>query len=77
MNDYGGRPHWGKLHFQTAETLAPRYPEWERFQAVREQLDPERPLRQRLHPTGARRMTLLAEPDAPTSTRPATGRRSA
>ena len=24
----GGRPHWGKLHFQTAETLAPRYPEW-------------------------------------------------
>ena len=26
MDDYGGRPHWGKLHFQTAETLAPRYP---------------------------------------------------
>ena len=26
MNDYGGRPHWGKRHFQTAETLAPRYP---------------------------------------------------
>jgi len=21
MDDYGGRPHWGKLHFQTAETL--------------------------------------------------------
>ena len=32
MNDYGGRPHWGKLHFQTAETLAPRYPQWEAFQ---------------------------------------------
>jgi L-gulonolactone oxidase len=41
MNDYGGRPHWGKLHFQTAQTLAPRYPEWERFQAVRARLDPE------------------------------------
>ena len=42
MNDYGGRPHWGKLHFQTAETLAPRYPEWTRFAAVRHRLDPER-----------------------------------
>jgi L-gulono-1,4-lactone dehydrogenase len=42
MDDYGGRPHWGKLHFQTAETLAPRYPEWDRFVAVRDRLDPER-----------------------------------
>jgi len=41
MDDYGGRPHWGKLHFQTSETLAPRYAEWERFQAVRRRLDPE------------------------------------
>ena len=41
MDDYGGRPHWGKLHFQTAETLAPRYPEWDRFQAVRRRLDPD------------------------------------
>ena len=32
MAGAGGRPHWGKLHFQTAETLAPRYPEWSRFQ---------------------------------------------
>lgn len=38
---YGGRPHWGKRHFQTAETLADRYPEWERFQAVRRRLDPD------------------------------------
>jgi L-gulono-1,4-lactone dehydrogenase len=37
----GGRPHWGKLHFQTAETLAPRYPAWDRFQSVRRRLDPE------------------------------------
>jgi L-gulono-1,4-lactone dehydrogenase len=37
----GGRPHWGKLHFQTAETLAPRYPAWDRFTKVRRRLDPE------------------------------------
>jgi L-gulono-1,4-lactone dehydrogenase len=41
MNDYSGRPHWGKLHFQTAETLAPRYPLWDEFQRVRAQLDRE------------------------------------
>lgn len=41
MDDYGGRPHWGKLHYQTAEALAPRYPEWDRFQAVRARLDPQ------------------------------------
>jgi FAD-linked oxidoreductase len=40
MNDYGGRPHWGKLHFQTASTLAHRYPEWDTFQAWRAKLDP-------------------------------------
>jgi L-gulonolactone oxidase len=40
MDGLEGRPHWGKRHFQTAETLAPRYPEWERFQAVRRRLDP-------------------------------------
>ena len=42
MDAYGGRPHWGKLHFQTARTLAERYPEWERFAAVRDRVDPER-----------------------------------
>jgi FAD-linked oxidoreductase len=41
MDDYGGRPHWGKLHFQRAETLAPRYPRWSDFQRVRARLDPE------------------------------------
>jgi L-gulonolactone oxidase len=40
MDDYDGRPHWGKLHFQTAETLAPRYPEWGTFQRARARLDP-------------------------------------
>ena len=42
MDSYGGRPHWGKRHFQTAPTLAPRYPAWEEFQHAREQLDPAR-----------------------------------
>jgi L-gulono-1,4-lactone dehydrogenase len=40
MDGYGGRPHWGKRHFQTAATLAPRYPRWDDFQAVRARLDP-------------------------------------
>lgn len=42
MREYGGRPHWGKRHFQTAATLAPLYPAWERFQAARDELDPGR-----------------------------------
>jgi L-gulonolactone oxidase len=41
MDPLGGRPHWGKLHFQTAATLAPKYPQWESWQAVRRRLDPE------------------------------------
>ena len=41
MDGFDGRPHWGKRHFQTAETLRPRYPEWDRFAAVRERLDPD------------------------------------
>jgi len=42
FDSYGGRPHWGKHHFQTSETLAPRYPEWDRFAGVRDRLDPNR-----------------------------------
>jgi L-gulono-1,4-lactone dehydrogenase len=41
MDDYGGRPHWGKLHYQSATTLAPRYPRWDEFQALRARLDPD------------------------------------
>jgi FAD-linked oxidoreductase len=40
-DEHEGRPHWGKRHFQTARTLAARYPAWERFAAVRDRLDPE------------------------------------
>jgi FAD-linked oxidoreductase len=41
MTSYGGRPHWGKMHFQGHEALAERYPRWDEFQAVRRRLDPE------------------------------------
>ena len=41
MDSYGGRPHWGKMHFQGHETLAERYPRWDAFQAVRRRLDPD------------------------------------
>jgi L-gulono-1,4-lactone dehydrogenase len=41
MNDYDGRPHWGKLHFQIAATLRSRYPKWDDFQAMRARLDPD------------------------------------
>jgi L-gulonolactone oxidase len=41
MDAYGGRPHWGKRHHQTAATLRERYPQWDRFQAVRARLDPD------------------------------------
>jgi L-gulonolactone oxidase len=41
MDGHEGRPHWGKRHFQTAATLAPRYPGWDSFQAVRRRLDPD------------------------------------
>ncbi|HEY2334747.1 MAG TPA: D-arabinono-1,4-lactone oxidase [Solirubrobacterales bacterium] len=42
MNAHGGRPHWGKRHFQTASTLVDRYPRWADFQAARDELDPGR-----------------------------------
>jgi L-gulonolactone oxidase len=41
MDDYDGRPHWGKLHFQDAASLAPRYPRWDELQEVRSRLDPD------------------------------------
>jgi L-gulonolactone oxidase len=45
MREYGGRPHWGKRHYRTAADLAPAYPDWERFAAARERLDPNRRFR--------------------------------
>lgn len=42
MRSYEGRPHWGKRHFRTAEDLRPVYPDFDRFLAVRDRLDPGR-----------------------------------
>ena len=42
MDEYAGRPHWGKRHYQSAGTLRERYPGWDRFAAARDRLDPER-----------------------------------
>ncbi len=41
MSGYEGRPHWGKRHFQTAESLEKLYPRWRDFQKVRARVDPE------------------------------------
>jgi len=38
---HGARPHWGKRHSLDADTLSTLYPEWEAFNAVRTDLDPE------------------------------------
>lgn len=40
MNGFAGRPHWGKLHFQTADVLRERYPRWNDFADVRKRCDP-------------------------------------
>jgi FAD-linked oxidoreductase len=37
-----GRPHWGKLHTLDASVLRTRYPRFDEFTAVRDQVDPER-----------------------------------
>ncbi len=42
LRAHGGRPHWGKLHTRTAVDLAPDYPHWDDFAAVRDRVDPER-----------------------------------
>ncbi|WP_175650660.1 D-arabinono-1,4-lactone oxidase [Pseudomonas sp. Marseille-P9899] len=41
LRSYGGRPHWGKLHFLTGEDVAAIYPRAKDFRALRRELDPE------------------------------------
>ncbi len=36
----GGRPHWGKMHSLSYKELSRLYPDFDRFCALREQLDP-------------------------------------
>jgi L-gulonolactone oxidase len=38
---FGGRPHWGKRHALDESALRTLYPAWDRFQAVRAELDPD------------------------------------
>ncbi|MDP2772102.1 MAG: D-arabinono-1,4-lactone oxidase [Nocardioides sp.] len=42
MRAHGGRPHWGKVHTRQADGLAPLYPRFDEFLAMRERLDPDR-----------------------------------
>jgi FAD/FMN-containing dehydrogenase len=41
MSGVEGRPHWGKLHFLTAADLRDRYPRFDDFVRLRDELDPE------------------------------------
>ncbi|MFI5894308.1 D-arabinono-1,4-lactone oxidase [Actinoplanes sp. NPDC051513] len=38
----GGRPHWGKLHYRSADDLRPVYEKFDDFVAVRDRIDPAR-----------------------------------
>lgn len=40
MDDYDGRPHWGKFHYQDHTVLRERYPRWDEFADVRTRVDP-------------------------------------
>ena len=42
MTQYGGRPHWGKMHTLGADELRERYPRFDDFVALRNEMDPER-----------------------------------
>lgn len=42
LKNYGARPHWGKLHFQTASDLSQQYRRFDEFLALRNRLDPQR-----------------------------------
>jgi FAD-linked oxidoreductase len=38
--NYGGRPHWGKVHSLNARDFSKMYPRWDDFLALRERMDP-------------------------------------
>lgn len=38
---FEGRPHWGKMHYQTAAYFEKIYPKWHEFLAIRKQMDPD------------------------------------
>ena len=40
MRSFGGRPHWGKMHFQDADSLRAVYPRFDDFRALAQEWDP-------------------------------------
>jgi L-gulonolactone oxidase len=40
MADFGGRPHWAKVHYRDEATLSSLYPRWADFADLRGKLDP-------------------------------------
>ena len=42
LREREGRPHWGKLHTRAAADLAPVYPRFDDYVALRDRLDPDR-----------------------------------
>ena len=38
--EYGGRPHWGKIHFMTSERIAALFPRYQNFLEMRRRFDP-------------------------------------
>ena len=42
LTAHEGRPHWGKVHTRTVADLAPVYPRFDEFLAMRDRLDPQR-----------------------------------
>jgi len=38
--EYGGRPHWGKIHFMTPERIATLFPRYQDFLEMRRRFDP-------------------------------------
>ncbi len=42
LRGFSARPHWGKLHYRTADELSKLYPRWSDFISLRNRLDPDR-----------------------------------
>ena len=40
MDEFDGRPHWGKINTFSHQQCLNAYPKWEEFQAVRQHYDP-------------------------------------
>ncbi len=41
FRSYGGRPHWGKVHYQTGDELAELYPAYRDWWEIRDRFDPD------------------------------------